>query len=109
MADISESDWKKIRSMEKDKLDTLCESVLTKIRAIIDDDTKGPHERYLDLWKVIKHKDKVIAKLFNDFKRSNATTKLIHWVNEDLLSEEEFESFSQETQKRLKFLCQLKP
>ena len=49
----------------------------------------------------MRAEDKEIAIMFDDLKRSNAMSKLASWRRNDLLTEEMFEQFSDETKKTI--------
>ena len=52
----------------------------------------------------MKEEDKEIALMFDDLKRSTAVFKLSVWKRNGLLSDENFEEFSEETQRRIESL-----
>ena len=52
---------------------------------------------HLQLWKLLKEEDREISIMFDDLKRSNAIHKLAAWKHNDIISEERFAEFSDET------------
>jgi hypothetical protein len=106
-SDISEKDWKKLRSLKDDALNIACERILCKINTLIEERGADSHKYYLKLWKVIHSEDKEISVMFDDLKRSTAIFKLAMWKNNGLLSADDFKEFTKETQKRIQSICDL--
>ncbi len=104
MRNFPEQDWKQLRALQERMLATACERVLNKIESIVKDRKGREHEAYLELWKILRHEDKDIAMMFDDLRRSNAIMKLASWKANNLLSDHDLESFTEETQHRLKVL-----
>jgi hypothetical protein len=102
---ISERDWKKFKSIKDTLLDTACERILEKIKALIEEG--NGHRTYLQLWKVIRQEDAKIAEMFDDLKRSNALFKIAVLVRNDLINEETLKEFSAETQERVRSINQM--
>jgi hypothetical protein len=97
MRSIAEKDWKLLRAMQDEKLDTACEKILAKINNTITNKENENHKAYLKVWKIVKSEDRKIADMFNDLKRSNAVLKLAFWKQNGLLTEQEISQFSPET------------
>ena len=92
-----ERDWKKLRSTKDEKLNIACAKIFKKVEKLLKNDRKTRHERYLALWKIMRREDREIGRMFDDLKRSNATSKLIAWRQNGLLSDEELAQFSEQT------------
>lgn len=69
---IAESDWKLFRQLHPVALERFCQQILRKIESINADNSKIFHQRYLDIYKVIKRRDKELSTTFNDLRRSTA-------------------------------------
>lgn len=98
---IPEADWKVFRELHPVALERFCERALADIARHAADLKKTPHERYLDVFKLIKKRDKTLGELFNDFRRSTALLMLLgiqKW-----LTEEELARFSPETLARIRW------
>jgi hypothetical protein len=78
-------------------LERFCERVLTEIEQITHISSQSAHQRYLDIFKIVIQRDREMASIFNDPKRSNALTMLARMRSEGLLMADEFSSLSQET------------
>ena len=94
---IPEKDWKKLRSLKLVLLNQACESILEKISTVMEKRKGHEHETYLKIWDIMHKEDKAISMMFDDFKRSNAIYKLAHLRYHKVVSDEDFETFSEET------------
>jgi hypothetical protein len=102
MRTIPEKDWKHMRSMKPRVSNDACARILPDVEAIAQKRDGRNHEAYLALWALLKKKDAEIASMFDDFKRSTAVFKLAAWYRYDLVSENEFTLFTEETQNTVK-------
>ena len=97
MDQIPERDWRVFRELQPIALSRLCEKILAEAKAVIEQPGKSPHERYLELFKLIRDRDDDVARGFNDFRRSTAITQLVMIRSMGLLTGEELARFSPET------------
>ena len=106
-ADIPERDWKLFRQLQPVALERFCEKVLSEIHEISG---PGPsaHKRYLRVFKTIRDQDKDLAILFDNPRRSNAWFQLSLIHSHGLLTLEEMQRFSPETQRRISELAKLR-
>jgi hypothetical protein len=95
--EIKESDWKVLRRLHPVALERFCGRVLTEIGSVMNDDARNSHERYLNIFKIVAHRDREIARIFDDLKRSRAPTMLAEMCSVGLLTEDELSGFSPET------------
>jgi hypothetical protein len=95
--DISERDWKVFRELHKVALERLCDRILAEARIQVDDLSKSPHERYVNLYQLIQNRNKDVTRAFDDFRRSTAVMQIgiIHKMG--LFTKEELKRFSPET------------
>ncbi|MCO6057775.1 hypothetical protein NG726_13975 [Pseudomonas sp. MOB-449] len=98
MRDIAESDWKKFSKLRPVALERLSQRILEDCAVLCQDTSRPAHERYLELYRLIHERDKDIAAVFNDFRRSTAELRLSQMVQLDLVSDEELEPFGPELQ-----------
>ncbi len=98
MREIKESDWKIFRKLHPVAVERYCERVLAESELLHRDPSRSAHERYLALYQLIHKRDKELADLFNDFRRSTALWCLAAIKGHGWLTDEEFEQFSEETQ-----------
>lgn len=104
MSDFPESDWKKFRTLHKVALDRFCTGVLDEAAGITADRQPSNHEAYRRLYRLMRERDKELARLFDDFRRSTALRQLLAIYSEGLVTEEELATFSAETQHRVRAL-----
>lgn len=104
--DIKESDWKVFRKIREPALERYCQRVLEDVRRIVDKKSSSYHDRYRQLWKLLRDRDNTIAIAFNDPRRSQAIIQLMNIDAENLLTEDELNQFSDETRERIEALRQ---
>lgn len=101
---IAEADWKVLRRLHTLALERFCERVLVEIDRVMHIRVQNAHQRYLGIFKIIEQRDRDMAIIFNDPKRSNALTMLARIRSEGLLTEDEFSSLSPETRSAIQLL-----
>jgi hypothetical protein len=104
LREIKETDWKVLRRLHPLALERFCERVLAEVEHVIDNKARSAHERYLDIYRILGRRDRDIACLFNDLKRSRGLTMLAGIRSEGLLTEEEFSSLSPEARSVIEML-----
>lgn len=95
---ISEPDWRIFRELHRIALGRLCERILAESRNAMEQPGKSAHERYLDLFELIRNRNHDVARAFDDFRRSTALLQLgiIHSMG--LLTSDELRRFSPQAQ-----------
>ena len=96
---IPESDWKVFRRLHRVALERFCQRVLDECAAICANDNATAHERYLELYSLVQERNRRIADVFNEFRRSTALTSIRVMRLHDLLTADEISEFSEETQR----------
>jgi hypothetical protein len=104
MQEIKEPDWKVLRRVHPLALERFCERVLAEIDRVSRDGAKGHHARYLQIFRIIQQRDREIARLFDNPRRSHALTMLAQIRSQGLLTEDEFSSLSPETRGAIQML-----
>ncbi len=98
MRNFPESDWKKLRALKPNALDRFCARVLDRLQTTITPlPQQNAHQKYLDVWRIMREDDELLSILFDTWRRSNANIMFMGWVNHGLMTEEEFNAFSDET------------
>ncbi len=97
MREIKESDWKILRRLHEVALERFCQRVLSEIEHINADRAKSSHQKYLEIYDLTRRRDKEIAEVFNNLRRSTAFFQLAAIEGRGLLTPEEFQRLSQET------------
>ena len=70
--------------------------------------SKGCHERYLALFKLMHRRDGELADTFNALKRPTALLQLTSMPGQELLTDKEFMTFSQATRDRIHAFLELR-
>ena len=97
MRQIKESDWKLFRQVHAEALERFSQRILLEIELVNSDRTKGFHERYLEIWAVLKRRDKQMAQAFDGIRRSTALIQLASMKGLGVVTEDDIARFSQET------------
>jgi len=82
--------------------------VIEEINQATSNCTEDFHERYLEVFQLIKKRDKEIAWAFDDMRRSNAIMLLANIMESDLLVDEEFSQFSPETRESVEVIIKIR-
>ncbi len=98
---IRESDWKLFRQLHSIARDRYCEAVLAEATRIASDPTKSAHQRYLELFKLMREKDRQLADAFDNPRRGPARLQLSIIHSLGLLTAEEIGRFSAEAHELL--------
>jgi hypothetical protein len=97
MREIKESDWKILRELHTVALERFCRSILSEVKKIEGYSAKSCHQKYLDIFGLIQRRDKEIARIFNNPRRSKALIQLAEMQSHGLLKADEYLRFSQGT------------
>ncbi len=92
----NESDWKLFRKRRSVALERFCRQVLDEVRQISEASDRSSHERYLEVWELLRDRDRKLDASFSDPSRSTFLTQLIAIRAAGLLTDEEFLGFSDE-------------
>lgn len=93
---IAESDWKVWRALSQQALERFCQKILTEAATLENGETSA-HERYLKLFQLLERRDKEIAEVFNDPRRSTAYLQIALAARREIITKAELERFSEET------------
>jgi len=85
-------------------VERFCEGVLAEVDRVMHNRTEGAHQRYLDIFRIMERRDREMAGLFNDLKRSQGLMMLARIRSAGLLTEEEFSNLSPETRGLIQLL-----
>lgn len=99
--DIQERDWKVLRELNQVALDRFCAQVLDECTRIIQDETRGAHDRYLRVYAILHERDEKLARTFNGLSRSKAFYSLMSIRHLGLITDEEFGRFTPELRDRI--------
>ena len=107
MRHIKESDWKYLRKIRDGILNRHCDAILEVVDLIIQNRAGAEHNSYLQIYSLIRDKDKEIGYTYNDLRRSNAVEKICYMRKYLAMTDEEFSKFSEETQDRVNGILSL--
>ena len=107
MREFPEADWKVLRKVRETALESFCERILNQLVRASSDTSKSFHERYLSVWRLLKKHDKQLADAFDDPRRSHAYEQLALMYSLRLISQQELQKFSSDTQDVIKMLMGL--
>jgi len=97
LREIKEADWKVLRRLHRLAAERFCERVLAEVERVMHNSTESASQRYRDIFRIVERRDRDIARLFNDLRRSQGLMMLARIRSEGLLTEDEFSSLSPET------------
>jgi hypothetical protein len=97
MRSIPESDWKIFKQVHPIALDRFAKRVLDEVAALLKDNSKSSPALYLAVYKLIERRDKEMADIFDDYRRSTAFWQIAKMHYRQLITDQEFQQFSPET------------
>jgi len=104
--DITESDWKKLRKLSEVAMGRAFDRAIARMQTILSMNRKS-RIKFWDIKNYADEQSKQLARLFDELKRSNAIERLAMIWLENLLTDEEMESFSPETRQKARQLREL--
>ncbi len=94
---IPERDWKYLRKIQQEMLDSLCERINRQARDLLQSQAESEHDRYLALYRHVRDSDKIVAACFNDWRRSKMLWTIPVLLREGLLTKDHLSHMSDET------------
>jgi len=94
---IKESDWNIFKELRPLALHRYCQRVMGDVDKIIHETEGDAHERYIEMYKIVRDGEKKLAHMFDGFSRSKVLDQLVMNYGNDLLNEEEIALLSDET------------
>ncbi len=104
MRDFPEPDWRVFRQVRVAALERFCERVLREAQDIAADGAASFHDRYLRAFRLFAQRDRELSQAFDDSRRSQAMSQLVHMHTLRLLTPEELARLSPPTRERLAYL-----
>jgi len=104
---IPEKDWKYLRSVQSELLSSLCERINRKAIEILRSGAMSERDKYRALYQHILDSDEIVAKCFDDWRRSNILLKVVMLHRNSLLPEEHMRHLSDETTNLLRNVDQI--
>src|SRR5262245_27807922 len=94
---LPESDWRVLRTLHRIALDRYCARVLDECAAVLRSTGGSPHDRYMQLFRLVRDRDDELADAFNDLRRSSAIRRLAAMIILNAVTEDELAQFSPAT------------
>lgn len=101
MDHIDESDWKFLKKEKDSILNEYCGRILQQAESIIHGENTSKYQSYMELYRFLHEKDKELAAMFDDLRRSNALIKICHMFRYEALSLSALDRFSHKTKERI--------
>jgi hypothetical protein len=98
---LPEQDWKRWQQLAPTLLNRFCDSVVTSAAGFSTVQSTG-HENFLALYRFVGDSNDAIAIVFDNRRRSSALLQIAAAVVREMMSESELNSFSEETQRRVR-------
>lgn len=98
---IPERDWKYLRSIQQDLLNTYCQAANQQVISLLHAEGKSPHECWLDAIECMKQSRRDAEDLFDDWRRSTIGLKVLYLRRKGLLTSEQINRLSSETREWL--------
>lgn len=99
---MKESEWKKFKRLKETCLERYCNRVLEEAEQICAIEGKTNHERYIDLYQLMRKRDKELGNAFDGLSRSQANIQLMMMYRLGLVEESELDEFEAETKNSLR-------
>ena len=94
---IPEDDWRRFKELKTVALERFCERVLVECGEVLGDHDRSSHDRYLELFHLMKERDREMAGAFDYHSRSKTVMQLIAMRRLDVVSAEDLQTFSSKT------------
>jgi len=95
--EIKETDWKLFRQLQLIALERLSERIIAEVKIISSDTDNTFHQRYLGIFDLIQSQNENISHAFDNPRRSTALMQLPAIRSQCLITDDEFNRFSEET------------
>ncbi len=104
---IPKKDWKYLRSVQGELISSLCERINRKAMEILGSAEESEYNKYKKLYQHIVDSDEIVAKCFDDWRRSTIRLKVFMSHSNGLLTEENMRHLSSETKNLLASIDQV--
>ena len=96
---IAESDWKTFKRIRILALERFSQRVLDDCQRICCDESLSAHERYEELYQLLRDRNREMSTAFDDLRRSTASLCLMLMRRQGLVTDDEMLEFSPEVQR----------
>lgn len=108
MSSVPEKDWKLFRKLQIELTAKACEMVFAQVDELAKNRAGKEHQSYLDLYQLIQAEDSKIAEMFNNPTRNNVLFKIVALKDFGVLTAEQLQMFSAETQNTVNSILELR-
>jgi beta-galactosidase beta subunit len=105
---MSKSDWKHFNRVKEIALERLCTRILQNVCESATNESKTPHERYLDVYKLVMESNKDIARGFDFHSRSRVISQLLAMQSLEVIDDSDLVKFSDEIRDQLSLFDRLR-
>jgi len=99
---MKESEWKKFKKLKDKCLQRYCSAVLEEAQELCNLSDKSNHERYIDLYQLMRNRDKDLGRAFDGLSRNKAHSQLLMMYRMGLVEENELDVFEPETKDHIR-------
>ena len=103
---IPERDWKQLRALHESALQRFCARILDECRSVVGQTTATPHERFLDLFRLLQDRNEDVARAFDDMRRSRALDRLLAMRSLGVITDDDMAKFSDVTRSSVELVEQ---
>lgn len=100
-----ESDWKVFREVQERALERFCKRTLEEVQAVLGNSARSHHQRYLEVYRLVRTRDEELAHAFNDPRRSRMIGQLLAIYTYGLIEPDEFARFTERTRVTIESLA----
>ncbi|KGK42372.1 hypothetical protein LH51_07540 [Nitrincola sp. A-D6] len=99
---MKESDWQKFNVIKEKAIEQFCTQTLNEFEGVIANTGESAHDRYLQLYQLVRNRDKEMAFIFDGHSRSKAPIQLMvirsHGLADEALLAELSDEFRDQTE-----------
>lgn len=95
MRDITESDWKKWKTLRLKCIDDFCHATFKQVSELSEEE-RPVHDLHRELYRLVADRDNEIERRFDPMKRSQAITQLIFLYRDGLITDADVEQFTED-------------
>lgn len=107
--EVPEADRKEFRKLREVALEKLSGQILDDVVRVCTDRSVSAHHRYLEVWRLLRNRDRDMAEAFDYISRSRMIQHLAAMRALGLLAVDDVERMSHDTQERVRLLMELRP
>ena len=91
------ADWRVFRDLQKVALERFCTRILDEAERLLRDKSRSHHDRYLDLYRLMRERDEELAAAFDDPRRARLLWQAARMHALELIEPDELARFSEKT------------